>query len=79
MVNTELLKQTILEKGLKIGFVAEKCGLTYQGLHNKMEGRHKFNITEAFKIKQILDLDDSQFQAIFFAGDVDCENTKEVI
>lgn len=40
MINYELLKNRINKSGIKIYALAEACGLTPQGLYNKLNGNH---------------------------------------
>lgn len=74
-MNAKLLKDKIKESGLKITFVAESCGLTYQGFANKINGIRDFKLVEADKLKQILNISDDDFKAIFFDNDVDNTTT----
>lgn len=68
MTETEKLKKVISDSGLKYSFIAEKVGLTYQGLKNKIENKSLFNVEEVEKLCNILDITDiSQKEEIFFA------------
>lgn len=43
MTNTALLNQLIEESGKKIGYLAEKCGLSRQGFDNCRNNKAQFN------------------------------------
>lgn len=75
MVDEKLLREKIAESGYKMQFIAEKCGLTYQGLLNKMTNVRAFKTTEAGVLKDLLKLSDDDFNAIFFADTVGCKAT----
>lgn len=70
-MNADLLRNRIKESGLKYGFIAEKCGLTYPGLLNKLNGVREFKLTEANTIKNLLKISDEEFCEIFFDHEVD--------
>ncbi len=68
MTETEKLKKVISDSGLKYSYIAEKVGLTYQGLKNKIENKSLFNVEEVEKLCNILDITDiNQKEEIFFA------------
>lgn len=69
-MNAQLLKDKIKDSGLKITYVAEKCGLTYQGFSNKLNGINDFKLVEADKLRQILNISNADFESIFFDDDV---------
>jgi hypothetical protein len=75
LVNEKLLREKMAESGYKMQFIAEKCGLTYQGLLNKINNVRAFKTTEAGILKDLLKLSDDEFNAIFFADNVGCETT----
>ena len=66
MTNTELLRKKIDESGYKLVFIAEKCGLTYQGFLKKMKGESDFYTTEVCILAELLHLTDEEILAIFF-------------
>ena len=67
MTETEKLKKVISDSGLKYSYIAEKVGLTYQGLKNKIENKSLFNVEEVEKLCNILDITDiNQKEEIFF-------------
>lgn len=71
MTNTTLLADRIKESGYKLQFIAERCGLTYQGLLPKLKGERDFRQTEIIALRDLLRLSDSDCNAIFFAENVD--------
>ena len=66
MTNTELLKQRMAESGYKIAFIAEKCGLTYQGFLNKVKNKAEFKAGEIQSLCDLLGIDKDEKEAIFF-------------
>lgn len=76
MVDTELLRKKIDESGLKMHFIAEKCGLSYQGLSNKINNVRAFKTSEAGILKELLRLSSEEFDSIFFANTVANTATK---
>lgn len=76
MTNTERLKELIKSCGLKMGFIAEKLGLSDYGLAKKINNETEFKASEIDKlcsILQIKSLDDKE--AIFFAKQVELNST----
>lgn len=72
MVNTELLKRIISEKGLKIVYVAKRLGITDASFRNKLENRTSFKLGEVSLLCQLLGIDDLKLKdAIFFADMVE--------
>ena len=67
MVNTEMLRERIRSSGYKLGYVAEKCGLSYAGLHNKLCNGGEFRVKELKALKDLLGLTDEDMGDIFFA------------
>ena len=65
------LKATIEESGITKKALAKKLDITVQSLNNKLKARTDFNITEAFKLSEILQKD---IRNIFFEEN----NTKKV-
>lgn len=72
MTNTKLLKNKIVQSGLKIGYIAQMTNLSRSGLNKKINGKHQFNQFEMKALRRILNIkSDEEFHAIFFADDVD--------
>ena len=71
MINYELLKNRINKSGIKIYALAEACGLTPQGLYNKLNGKNDFRCSEIICLSKVLNLSPEDRNAIFFAQIVD--------
>ncbi len=67
MTDTALLRKKIRDSGLRLGFVADKVGLTYQGLLNKINNKHEFRASEIQVLYELLGLTEAERNAIFFA------------
>ena len=61
------LNREIISRGIKKGYIAKELNLSYTALWNKLTGKYEFTVNEARDIKDILNLTDSEAQAIFFA------------
>ena len=68
MKGMELLRKKIDESGYKLTFIAEKCGLTYQGSLPKLKGERQFVASEVAALARLLDLSVEEMQQIFFEG-----------
>lgn len=66
MKGMELLRKKIEESGYKLTFVAEKCGLTYQGFLPKIKGERQFVASEIAVLTKLLNLTNEEMEAIFF-------------
>lgn len=75
MKGLELLRRKIDESGYKLSFIAEKCGLTYQGFKKKLDGYTEFKVSEVGILRDLLHLTDEEVQAIFFINNVDAKST----
>ena len=71
MTNTKLLRRKIKESGYKVGFLAEKMGITYHGLLNKINNRSAFRPRELAMLAGLLQLPREEWFAVFFAGEAD--------
>lgn len=72
MTDTKLLKQIIIESGVKFAFIAEKLGISNQALFNKFKSEFvDFKCSQVKVLVDVLHLNDEQAKAIFFAKDVD--------
>ena len=76
MTNTELLEEKIAESGLRIGFIAEKCGLSRMGFYKKIKGISEFTASEISVIKELLKLSAKDIQRIFFDQKVSKTSTE---
>lgn len=71
MKGLELLRKKIDQSGLKLTYVAERLGISYQGLKKKLDGDTEFKASEIAVLKDVLQLSDAEVQDIFFADNVD--------
>ena len=76
MTNTEQLGRKIDEAGYKLSYVAEQCGLTYQGFMNKANNKSDFTAPEINKLRILLKLSPEDVERIFFTDDVDKSSTR---
>lgn len=65
MTDTELLRSKIEQSGYKLRFIAEKLGITYQGLLNKINNRSEFRAKEIQTLHTLLSLTEEDRVAIF--------------
>ena len=65
MGNMTLLKELIGRSGISLTNIAKTLGITYVALNNKLKGKFDFTLEEALKLKKILDLTQSEWNAIF--------------
>ena len=65
MCNLELLKEFIDRSGMSFTNVAKALGITYVGLNNKLKGKYKFTLEEALTLKKILQLTQTEWNAVF--------------
>lgn len=72
MTDTSKLISKINDKGLKMSFIAQKLGISYQGLKNKIENKREFKVTEMFTLCDILNISEyNDVTSIFFAHNVE--------
>ena len=72
MINANLIRAKIVEKGMNQKIVAEKIGMSEKTFSIKMNNG-KFGLDEAERLIQLLEID--QPIKYFFAKDVACEET----
>lgn len=65
MANIDLLKELIGRSGVSFTNIAKALDITYVALNNKLKGKYKFTLDEALKLKKILNLTQSEWNAIF--------------
>jgi len=72
MTDTKLLKEKIRASGYKLNFLAEKMGLSRQGLYLKINNTNEFTTGEVETLCELLGIDSlEERSAIFFAKAVD--------
>lgn len=67
MTNTSALRDAIERKGVKYGHIAKEMGLSPYGLQRKIENDNEFKVSEVCRLSDILGLDPSERDSIFFA------------
>ena len=72
MTNTQMLNKAIEDSGLKINRIIDAMGIkAYATLREKIENRREFTASEIMRLCEILNLDNDQREAIFFAQDAE--------
>lgn len=71
MTDTIALRNKIDASGYKLRWLAEHCGLSYQGLMNKINNVSTFRAPEIKALVGLLKLSPDETDAIFFADKVD--------
>jgi len=66
MTNTQLLRQLIKDKGLKLGKIAESLGISYPALKRLMENKVQFKAGQIDMLCEILDIHDLQLKETLF-------------
>lgn len=61
----DLLKDFIDRSGVSLTYLAKKLNITYVALNNKLKGKYEFTLSEALALKKILNLTQSEWNAIF--------------
>ena len=67
MLNTSALLDVIHQKGLKLGKIAEKMGVSRQTFALKLNGESEFKVSEIETLVDTLNLSTEQRDKIFFA------------
>ena len=67
-MDCSILKERIEREGIKKVKLAERVGLTPQGLNNKLNGDSEFNRKELEALKDALHLSDREFMSLFFSA-----------
>ena len=76
MTNTVLLVEKIKSSGLKLGFIAEKLGVSYHWLKRKINGEVAFKVYEVQILCDLLKITDlAEKDEIFFAVNVEKSST----
>lgn len=76
MTNETLFRQIVDASGVKLSFLAEKMGISYQALLNKMHNKSEFTVFEASVYQSVTHCTNEQRDAIFYTQNVACEATK---
>lgn len=70
MVNIELLKDTIEDRGISIMKLSEKSGIDRATLYNRFNGRGEFTASEIVGITDALRLTHNERDSIFLLDNV---------
>ena len=70
-MDKEMLNAKLEASGLNRSEIAERLGLTRQGLYNKLNGTNEFKSSEIKLLSEILMLSPQERDYIFFADYVD--------
>ncbi len=70
MTDTDKLNQKIKDLGLIKGWVANRCGMSYNSFLNKSNNKTDFTAPEISKLKDLLNLSWEEVNDIFFANEV---------
>ena len=77
MTDTDRLERIIKNSGYKYGFIAEKIGISYQALRNKLDNKSEFLPTEIEALCKLLGITELKDKNdIFFASFVDEYSTQ---
>ena len=77
MTDTERLERIIKGSGYKYSFIAEKIGISYQALRNKLDNKSEFLPTEIEALCKLLGITElKEKNDIFFALYVEESSTK---
>lgn len=67
MTDTEVLKELIISKGLKLKYVAQYLGLSSYGLSMKINNEREFKTSEVAALCELLEIESLEVkEAIFF-------------
>lgn len=69
MGNMELLREFINRSGMSLTNIAKRLNITYVALNNKLQGKYAFTLDEALVLKKILNLTQSEWNAVFDEGE----------
>lgn len=65
MGNMDLLREFIDRSDISLTNIAKRLGITYVALNNKLKGKYAFSLDESLQLKRILDLTQSEWDAVF--------------
>lgn len=67
LINKLLFKNAIASAGYNIQGLAQLMGVNQATLYRKINGKSEFDRPQLKQLREVLGLDDNQFEAIFFA------------
>jgi len=65
-MNNNKLRAKIVEKGMNVDKIAEKINVDRSSMYRKLNNFEKITIGEATRIKNVLDMSDTEAIEIFF-------------
>lgn len=77
MVDEELLRKTINDRGLKMKYVAKELNLTYAGFSKKIKNITDFTVSEAYKLSEILGIKGYPLESKIFLPDSDTKSVQK--
>ncbi|MEY8356949.1 hypothetical protein AALB39_26895 [Lachnospiraceae bacterium 54-53] len=78
LTNTELLRDLIAKKGLKMKFVSDYLGLSAYGFQLKLENKQEFKTSEVSALCELLDIKSlKEKEDIFFVKKDDLKSTTQ--
>lgn len=66
VINKSALKNAIGKSGVSVTFLAEKMGISREGLYKKINGETEFKASEILDLQKTLHLTNAKRDAIFF-------------
>ena len=67
MTNRDLFQEIVKRSGLKMGYLAEKMGMTHQTLLNKLQNKTEFTVYEAQVFMDVTGCSAEERDAVFYA------------
>ena len=71
MTNTVALRDRIRASGLKLGYIADRLGVSTYTLQRKIDNLSEFRVSEVDAIAKLLVMSPAEKDAYFFAQKVD--------
>lgn len=70
MTDVKLLREVIKKSGLPMTFIANKLGISREGLYKKMNNESEFKASEIRKMQKILHISNAERDKIFLSEKV---------
>jgi len=67
LTNVDMLDKAISSKGIKIGFLCDKLGLSSPSLTRRLQGKTEFKASEIAAMRDVLSLSDKDVRLIFLS------------
>ena len=75
MINYELLRKRVKSSGMTMVAISEKTGILRETLYNKLNGKSEFYVSEIVALTATLHLTKDERDKIFFAKEVELNET----